>query len=78
MFLSFRDQMDKVNKDLSPLVRTPGLDSELNKLQALLDRLTVEYKARKDALDNSLGPNNAGQKQRHPVTVTLNVMDGPN
>lgn len=61
LFLSSRDQMDKVNKNLSPLVRTPNLDSELTKLRVLLDRLTVEYKAKKDAMENSVNPNNAGQ-----------------
>lgn len=55
-----RDQVEKVNNDLSPLERTPGLASELDKLRDLLDRLTVEYKAKKDATDNSVSPNNAG------------------
>ncbi|GLD65973.1 laminin subunit beta-3 [Lates japonicus] len=55
-----RDQVDKVNDDLSPLAKTPGLDSELEKLQDLLDSLTPLYKAKKDALDNSISPNNAG------------------
>ncbi|XP_070758572.1 laminin subunit beta-3 [Enoplosus armatus] len=48
-----RDNVDKVNDDLPPLAKTPGLNSELDKLQALLDRLTVEYKAKKDAVANS-------------------------
>ena len=63
MFLSHRDQVDKVNNELSPLERTPGLDAELDKLRDLLDRLTVEYKAKKDAIDNSVSPNNAGDAE---------------
>lgn len=55
-----RDKVEKVNNALSPLARTPGLDSELDNLQALLDRLTVEYKAKTDAMENSTSPNNAG------------------
>lgn len=55
-----RDQMDKINNDLSPLAKTPGLDSELDKLRALLDLLTVEYKAKKDAVETSISSNNAG------------------
>ncbi|XP_040890794.1 laminin subunit beta-3 isoform X2 [Toxotes jaculatrix] len=57
---NLRDQVDKVNDNLSPLERTPGLDSELDKLKALLNGLTVLYKAKKDAMDNSISPNNAG------------------
>ncbi len=56
--------MNKVNDDLSPLVKTPGLDSNLDNLKALLDRLTLEYNAKKNAGENS---NNAGQKERHPI-----------
>ncbi|XP_022601051.1 laminin subunit beta-3 [Seriola dumerili] len=55
-----RDQVDKVNDDLSPLPRTPGLDSDLDKLRALLDGLTVSFKAKKDALENSISPDSAG------------------
>lgn len=56
--------MDKVNKDLSPLERTPGLelDSELDKLRALLDRLTEEHKAKKAAVENSIRPDSTGTK----------------
>ena len=57
--------MDRVNSDLSPLTTTTGLDSELDRLQALLDSLTLVYKAKKDAKGNSGNPNNTGQKQRH-------------
>ncbi|KAA8593691.1 hypothetical protein FQN60_009807 [Etheostoma spectabile] len=55
-----RNQMDRVNSDLTPLTPTPGLDSELDRLQALLDSLTLVYKAKKDAKDNSSNQNNAG------------------
>ncbi|KAM7402795.1 hypothetical protein PAMP_018006 [Pampus punctatissimus] len=55
-----RDQVDKVNNNLSPLDRIPGLDSELDKLQALLDGLSVKYNAKKDAITNSINTNNAG------------------
>lgn len=57
--------MDKVNRDLSPLDRVPGLDSELVKLQALLESLRVQYNAKKDAMTNSVNNNNAGLRQRH-------------
>ncbi|KAM9361786.1 laminin subunit beta-3 [Symphorus nematophorus] len=57
---NLRDQMDKINNDLSPMKRTPGLDSELDKLRDLLDRLTVEYKNKKNALDNSVRPSDPG------------------
>ncbi|XP_035517151.1 laminin subunit beta-3 [Morone saxatilis] len=55
-----RDQVDMVNNNLPPLERIPGLDLELDKLRDLLDRLTVEYKAKKDATKNPVNPNNAG------------------
>ncbi|XP_042354687.1 laminin subunit beta-3-like [Plectropomus leopardus] len=54
-----RDQVDDVNDDLSPVTRTPGLDTELDKLQDLLNKLNLEYKVKKDAKDNSVNPNNA-------------------
>lgn len=52
--------MEQVDNDLSPLDRVPGLDSELDKIQALLDSLDLVYKAKKDALTNSISGNNAG------------------
>lgn len=52
--------MNKINNDLTPLTRTPGLDSELDNLQDLLDRLNVQYKAKKDAAGNVVGYNNTG------------------
>ncbi|KAM8913252.1 laminin subunit beta-3 isoform 2-T6 [Spinachia spinachia] len=55
-----RDQVDKINNDLSPLERAPGLDSELERLQALLYSLTLEYKAKMDGKDNSVGKNDTG------------------
>ncbi|KAF1392228.1 hypothetical protein PFLUV_G00050580 [Perca fluviatilis] len=55
-----RNRVDRVNSDLSPLTTTTGLDSELDRLQALLDSLTLVYKAKKDAKDNSGNPNNTG------------------
>lgn len=57
--------MDEINEDLSPLERTPGLDSELDKLRTLLDRLTEEYKAKKAAVENSISPDSTGMTQRH-------------
>lgn len=62
--------MDKVNNDLSPLERTPGLDSELDRLQALLDKLSVDYNDKKDATKNSINPNNAGQRHRQHLCNT--------
>ncbi|XP_049426216.1 laminin subunit beta-3 isoform X1 [Epinephelus fuscoguttatus] len=55
-----RDQMDKVNDDLPPLAKTPNLDTELDKMQDLLNSLNKEYKAKKDAKDNSVSSNNTG------------------
>ncbi|XP_059185113.1 laminin subunit beta-3-like [Centropristis striata] len=55
-----RDQVDKVNDELPPLERTPGLNSELDKLKDLLDSLTREYKAKKDAKNNSFSEHNKG------------------
>lgn len=45
----------------------------MDKLRALLERLTVEYKAKKSAMDNTLGSNNAGQT--HPVARRLPLVD---
>lgn len=55
--------MNKINSDLTPLTRTPGLDSELDNLQDLLNRLNVEYKVKKDAAGNPTGYNNTGVTQ---------------
>ncbi|XP_075996367.1 laminin subunit beta-3 isoform X2 [Genypterus blacodes] len=55
-----RDQMEQVDNDLSPLGRVPGLDSELDKIQDLLNSLDLEYKAKKDALKTTISGNNAG------------------
>lgn len=68
MMLSFRDQINKMKNDISPLARTPGLDSELDKLQDLLDRLTVEYKAKLNAAGTPPLRNNTG------VTATLHIL----
>ncbi|XP_037620786.1 laminin subunit beta-3-like isoform X1 [Sebastes umbrosus] len=56
-----RDQVNKLDNDFPPLVRTPGLDSELDKLQTLLDSLTLVYKVKKDAKVNSTSPSSAGE-----------------
>lgn len=55
-----KDKVDKVNDDLPPLAKTPGLESALDKLQALLDSLTPEYNAKKDAKDKSTSENDKG------------------
>lgn len=47
----------QVDNDLSPLTKTPGLDSELDKLQDLLENFTLVYNAKKDATKNSISPN---------------------
>lgn len=60
MILSSRDQMNKMKNDISPLTRTPGLDSELDRLRDLLDRLTVEYKAKQEAAGKTPLHNNTG------------------
>lgn len=59
--LSFRNRLKKINDDLSPLPDTPGLDSELDKLQVLLERLEVEYKAKSNSAETTLGPDDTGQ-----------------
>lgn len=59
-FLSSRDQMNKMRNEISPLTRTPGLDSELDRLQDLLDRLAVEYKAKQEAAGKTPLHNNTG------------------
>ncbi|XP_060925892.1 laminin subunit beta-3 [Limanda limanda] len=53
------DQVDKVNDDLPATTRPAGLESELAKLQALLDSLSLLYKDKKGATDNTISPNNA-------------------
>ncbi|KAM9859183.1 laminin subunit beta-3 [Aulostomus maculatus] len=55
-----RDQVDKVSDDLPPLVKKPGLGSELDKLQDLLDKLSVDYNIKKDAMKNTINTNDAG------------------
>lgn len=55
-----RDRMEQVDDDLSPLDRVPGLDSDLDKIQDLLDSLDLEYKTKKDAMKTIISGNNAG------------------
>lgn len=69
--------MDKVNDDLSPLEKTPGLDSELDKLRDLMNRLAVTYKAKKDAMENSISPDSKGQKQTHAMQRCINEARAP-
>lgn len=65
-----RDELDKVDKDLSPMEKDPGLDLELDKLRAILDSLSLVYKAKKDAMENSISPDNSGA-----FTVIKNAYD---
>lgn len=53
--------MEKVDNDLPSSLRDPGLESELDKLQALLDSISFSYNAKKDATENFIDPDNAGQ-----------------
>ncbi|KAM9364179.1 laminin subunit beta-3 [Pholidichthys leucotaenia] len=55
-----KDQREQVDNDLSPLEKTPGLDSELKKLQDQLDNITLTYKDKADALDKTISPENTG------------------
>ncbi|XP_030584440.1 laminin subunit beta-3 [Archocentrus centrarchus] len=55
----FRDKVNQVENDLSPLVRTPGLDSDLDKLHNLLVSLTQLHNAKRDAKE-SISPSNTG------------------
>lgn len=49
----------------------PGLDSELDKLQVLLERLAEEYKAKSISVENTLGPNDTGQLRLLKLSVKL-------
>ncbi|KAM9813916.1 laminin subunit beta-3 [Neosynchiropus ocellatus] len=51
-----RDRADEADENLSPLQKTPGLTAELDRLQALLDALTLEHKKKKDAASNAVDP----------------------
>ncbi|XP_061788627.1 laminin subunit beta-3-like [Nerophis lumbriciformis] len=55
-----RDQMDDLNDDLSPLAKREDVNKELDNLRALLVILSVEFKAKKDAMENSVNPSNTG------------------
>ncbi|XP_077458649.1 laminin subunit beta-3 [Stigmatopora argus] len=55
-----RDQVDKVDNDLTPLTLKPDMNKELDKLQSLLNNLTGDYNIKKDAMKNTITPNNAG------------------
>ncbi|XP_074523144.1 laminin subunit beta-3 isoform X2 [Halichoeres trimaculatus] len=55
-----RDELDKINENLPSLTKTPGLDSELDKLKALLDRLSVEYRDKKAAIEKTISPDSLG------------------
>lgn len=61
----------QVDNDLSPLTKTPGLDSELDKLQDLLENFMLVYNAKKDATKNSISPN-TGQKR---LSIRCNSTD---
>ncbi|XP_053725062.1 laminin subunit beta-3 [Synchiropus splendidus] len=52
-----RDRADEADKNLSPLQKTPGLTAELDRLQALLDGLTLLYNNKKDGHTNTVDPN---------------------
>ncbi|KAG7493356.1 hypothetical protein JOB18_007172 [Solea senegalensis] len=54
------DQVEKIDEDLAPLTKSPGLNKELDKLQALLDSLNLLYKDKKSAVDNTVNPNTTG------------------
>ncbi|XP_061640126.1 laminin subunit beta-3-like isoform X2 [Phyllopteryx taeniolatus] len=54
-----RDQVDKVSNGLSPLAQKPDLSKELDKLQDLLDNLNGDYNVKKEAMKNTINPNNA-------------------
>ncbi|XP_077385629.1 laminin subunit beta-3 [Festucalex cinctus] len=55
-----RDQVDKVNNNLSPLAQKPDLGKELDKLDDLLDSLNGDYNIKKEAMKNTISPGNAG------------------
>lgn len=68
--------MEKVNNDLSPIGRTPDLESELDKLQAILDSLILVYNAKKDATENSISTNNAGEKHISSLGCVRHLIGG--
>ncbi|RVE72887.1 hypothetical protein OJAV_G00043470 [Oryzias javanicus] len=55
-----RKQLEQANGTLPSIQKTPDLASELDKLQDLLNRLTLIYKAKKAALENSISSDNTG------------------
>ncbi|MEQ2175339.1 hypothetical protein GOODEAATRI_017050 [Goodea atripinnis] len=55
-----RDELEKIDNDLPPPVRDPGLEYELDKLQVLLDSIHLIFKSKKDAIENYINPSNSG------------------
>lgn len=51
-----REQLEKVDNDLPSSVRDPGLESELDKLRDLLENITLNYNAKKETTEDSIGP----------------------
>ncbi|KAJ3601988.1 hypothetical protein NHX12_029749 [Muraenolepis orangiensis] len=55
-----RDQMKKLDGAISPLKQVPGLDLQLDALQALLDGLVLQYNAKNSAFKNAVKPDHTG------------------
>ncbi|XP_028303311.1 laminin subunit beta-3 isoform X2 [Gouania willdenowi] len=55
-----RDKVDEVNDNLPNLPKIPNQNPEVDRLQALLDKLQPLYKAKKDAADNTVNPDHTG------------------
>ncbi|XP_027858860.1 laminin subunit beta-3 isoform X1 [Xiphophorus couchianus] len=54
-----RGDLEKVDDNLPPPVRDPGLEAELDKLQALLDSISLIYEAKKDSTGAVTDPDDA-------------------
>lgn len=55
-----RLEMDEVENGCSPLEKRTSLDPELDKIQALLNSLNLEYTIKGDSLKNSTSPTDTG------------------
>ncbi|XP_020558993.1 laminin subunit beta-3 isoform X2 [Oryzias latipes] len=55
-----RKQLEQANGNLPSFEKTPGLASELAKLQDVFNQLTLIYKAKKAVLENSISSENTG------------------
>nr|XP_054590764.1 laminin subunit beta-3 isoform X2 [Nothobranchius furzeri] len=55
-----RDELGRVDSKVPPTLKTPDLESELDELQALFDRLVLMYETKRSASGGSSGTFNTG------------------